>query len=93
MRVLEDRAIHFSAKVIDARMAALVRNKQLEAAGDIRKWRYSEVRLPSRRSMLPPRISASLLSTKTDNRTTRGKRVARIQSIHLPLSILLRRAP
>ena len=32
---------------IDARMAALVENRQLEAKGNIQRWRNSEVRLPS----------------------------------------------
>ena len=44
MLTLDDRGIRFSVKAIDARMAALVRNKRLEAAGNIRKWRFSEVR-------------------------------------------------
>jgi hypothetical protein len=45
MLTLDDRGIRFSTRAIDARMAALVRNKRLEAAGNIRKWRFSEVRL------------------------------------------------
>jgi hypothetical protein len=81
------------AKIIDMRMAALVANERLEAQGNIRKWRYSEVRLCDRPSTLPPRIPVSLLRMrKTGNRTIRGKRVARIQRIHLALSMLLRRA-
>jgi len=32
---------------IDARMAALVESRQLEAKGNIKRWRYSEVRLPN----------------------------------------------
>jgi hypothetical protein len=31
------------AKIIDMRMASLVGSGQLEAQGNIRKWRYSEV--------------------------------------------------
>jgi hypothetical protein len=86
MQVLENGAICFSAKVIDPRMAALVRNKQLEAAGDIRKWRYSEVRLPAGQSKGQNEISVSLLlRTKSGNGTTQGMRVARIQRIRPPL--------
>lgn len=33
------------ADQIDARLAALVESKQLEAKGNIKRWRYSEVRL------------------------------------------------
>ena len=35
------------ADQIDARMAALVHGRLLEAEGNIKRWRYSEVRLPS----------------------------------------------
>jgi hypothetical protein len=34
------------ADEVDARMEILVSTGQLEAQGNIRKWRYSEVRLP-----------------------------------------------
>jgi hypothetical protein len=82
-----------TAKIIDMRMTALVGNGRLEAQGDIRKWRFSEVRLTVQQSKEQNRIPVCLLrARKTDNRTTRGKRVARIQRIYLPLSMLLRRA-
>jgi hypothetical protein len=35
------------ADQIDARLAALVDGGNLEAKGNIKRWRYSEVRLPS----------------------------------------------
>jgi Protein of unknown function len=50
MEVLERRGVEMDGGVadqMDARMAALVGSGQLEAAGNIKKWRYSEVRLPS----------------------------------------------
>lgn len=34
---------------VDARMAILVSSGQLEAEGDIARWRHSEVRLPGAR--------------------------------------------
>jgi len=49
MQALEVRGVQISggvADAIDARIKALVDRGQLEAEGDIRKWRYSEVRLP-----------------------------------------------
>jgi hypothetical protein len=49
MQVLEERGIQITCKTadeIDARMAVLVGTGQLEAEGNIRKWRFSEVRLP-----------------------------------------------
>ena len=45
---LEDREIAISggiAKLMDARMAVLVRSGKLEAKGNIKRWGYSEVRL------------------------------------------------
>jgi hypothetical protein len=96
MKILSECRIRPSgtlAKIIDMRMAALVANGRLEAQGNIRKWRYSEVRLPDHPPMLQARIPVSLLRTKKiDNRTPRGKRIAKIQTIHLPLSMLLQRA-
>jgi hypothetical protein len=35
------------ADQIDARMAVLVESGQLEAKGNVKRWGYSEVRLPS----------------------------------------------
>ena len=48
MDVFEKRGLEITgiADRIDARMAALVASGQIEAKGDIRRWRYSEVRLP-----------------------------------------------
>jgi hypothetical protein len=46
---LEHRGVQIGngiADMIDARMACLVKSGRLEAQGNIRKWRYSEVRLP-----------------------------------------------
>ena len=45
---LEAREIAISggiAKLMDARMAVLVRSGKLEAKGNIKRWGYSEVRL------------------------------------------------
>lgn len=47
---IEKRGTKFDgtfADRIDARMAALVESRQLEAKGNIQRWRYSEVRLPN----------------------------------------------
>ncbi len=44
---LEERGSEISggiAKLMDARMAILVRSGKLEAKGNIKRWRYSEVR-------------------------------------------------
>lgn len=49
LQALEQRGVELDgsfADQIDARMAALVASGQLEAAGNIKRWRYSEVRLP-----------------------------------------------
>jgi len=45
----ENRKIKLSNDAIDARMRALVGKGRLEAKGNIRKWRHSEVRLPNER--------------------------------------------
>jgi hypothetical protein len=57
---LEKRDIpisHGIAKLMDARMAVLVRSGKLEAKGNIKRWRYSEARLPAsyqnRRALRP----------------------------------------
>ncbi len=42
----DNQRLRVSAKAIDMRMAVLVRNGRLEAKGNIKHWRYSEVRLP-----------------------------------------------
>jgi Protein of unknown function len=63
---LEARGIAISggiAKLMDARMAVLVRNGKLEAKGNIKRWGYSEVRLP------PARQTGRLLKAV---RATRG---------------------
>lgn len=52
LQVLEKRGVQLDGSIapqIDARMAALVSSGQLEAVGNIKKWRYSEVRLPAER--------------------------------------------
>lgn len=50
MQSLEARGIKISDALsdqLDARMKVLVDNAQLEAKGDIREWRFSEVRKPA----------------------------------------------
>jgi len=41
----DERALPVSAEIIGARIQALVEADRIESAGDLRKWRYSEVRL------------------------------------------------
>ena len=51
-QVLEDRGVEITGSTsaaFDARMAVLVSTGQLEAEGDIKRWRYGEVRLPGER--------------------------------------------
>jgi hypothetical protein len=43
----EERGVRLTTKEIDARMEVLVGSRQLESEGNIRNWRYSEVRLPA----------------------------------------------
>lgn len=48
-QMLEGRGISMSSDLFDAmdvRLAILVRTGRLEAKGDIRRWRFSEIRLP-----------------------------------------------
>jgi hypothetical protein len=40
----DERALPVSAETIGARIQALVEANRIESAGDLRKWRYSEVR-------------------------------------------------
>ena len=47
MQAFESRGVRVAADELDARMAILVGSRALEAKGDIRNWRHSEVRLPS----------------------------------------------
>src|SRR5262249_30999622 len=52
LKALEEQGVQVDGTVadqIDARMAVLVGSGQLEAAGNIKKWRYSEVRLAGER--------------------------------------------
>ena len=51
MDALEQRGVPMDgiADQLDARMAALVGSGQLEAKGNIKRWGYSEVRLPGER--------------------------------------------
>jgi uncharacterized protein DUF3658 len=44
-RHCDERALPVSAEIIGARIQALVEANRIESAGDLRKWRYSEVRL------------------------------------------------
>jgi hypothetical protein len=48
LKALEPRdiSINGAAEKVDERMAALVGSGRLEAQGNIKRWRYSEVRLP-----------------------------------------------
>ena len=49
MGALEARRVQIDGSIsdqFDARMAALVGSGQLEAKGNIKRWRHSEVRLP-----------------------------------------------
>ena len=53
LRALEEQGVQLDGTVadqIDARLAVLVSSGQLEAAGNIKKWRFSEVRLPPTRA-------------------------------------------
>jgi uncharacterized protein DUF3658 len=47
MQTLKERGVRVPAEEIDARMEVLIGTRQLEAKGNIRNWRYSEVRLPA----------------------------------------------
>jgi hypothetical protein len=47
IQTFESRGVRVAADELDARMAILVGARALEAKGDIRNWRHSEVRLPS----------------------------------------------
>jgi hypothetical protein len=51
-KALEQRGISIdgAAEKVDERMAALVGSYRLEARGNIKRWGYSEVRLPCGRS-------------------------------------------
>jgi hypothetical protein len=49
LQALEERGVEMDGSVagqIDARMAELLKTGRLEAQGDIKRWRYSEVCLP-----------------------------------------------
>jgi hypothetical protein len=45
MKHCDERALPVTAEIIGAKIRALVESDRLESAGDLRKWRYSEVRL------------------------------------------------
>jgi hypothetical protein len=52
LKALEEQGVQIDDSIadqIDARMAVLVGSGQLQAQGNIKKWRYSEVRLPGER--------------------------------------------
>ena len=48
IRAFEDRGVANpgTAGPIEARLAALIASGRIEAKGDSRRWRYSELRLP-----------------------------------------------
>jgi hypothetical protein len=78
---LERRGIvifHGIAKLMDARMAALVRNGKLEAIGNIKRWGYSEVRLPPGtqpcRSLIGPASARGLASRRKQKRVKAAKK-------------------
>jgi hypothetical protein len=75
MEVLEDRGIPFNVKSIDARMASLVRSKRLEAQGNIRKWRYSEVRLPAQITKWQNELPLSLKPNIASDKRMQAKRI------------------
>ena len=67
LQVVEEREIRCStgfAVAIDMRVATLIRNGKLEAQGNIRKWRFSEIRRPAARAQasLSPAGGASARS-------------------------------
>lgn len=45
MKHRDKRALPVSAEIVGARIRALAESYRIESAGDLRKWRYSEVRL------------------------------------------------
>jgi hypothetical protein len=45
MKHCDKRALPVSAEIVGARIRALAESYRIESAGDLRKWRYSEVRL------------------------------------------------
>jgi len=45
LKQCEQLNLPIDADIIGARLAALVDSDRIEGAGDLRKWRYSEVRL------------------------------------------------
>jgi hypothetical protein len=45
MKHCDERALPVSAEIVGARIRALAESDRIESAGDLRKWRYSEVRL------------------------------------------------
>jgi Protein of unknown function len=45
LKQCEQLKLPIDADIVGARLAALVDSDRIEGAGDLRKWRYSEVRL------------------------------------------------
>jgi hypothetical protein len=45
LKQCEQLNLPIDADIVDTRLAALVDSGRIEGAGDLRKWRYSEVRL------------------------------------------------
>ena len=62
------------AKLMDARMAVLVRSGKLEAKGNIKRWGYSEVRLP------PARQSRQFLKPVVARRGTEPRKKKRVEA-------------
>ena len=76
-KTLEERGneiFHGIAKLMDARMAVLVRSGKLEAKGNIKRWGYSEVRLP------PGRQSGRLLKPVLAKRRTEPRKKKRVEA-------------
>jgi hypothetical protein len=61
LKTLEEQGVQIDDSIadqFDARMAVLVGSGQLQAQGNIEKWRYSEVRLPRKRAKAVGWVSA-----------------------------------
>ena len=62
------------AKLMDARMAVLVRSGKLEAKGNIKRWGYSEVRL------VPTRQTGRLIEPVLARRGTEPRKKKRVEA-------------
>jgi hypothetical protein len=45
------KGISISEERLEKRLRVLIKSKQIEPAGDISRWRFSEVRLPTSREL------------------------------------------